>query len=125
MTERKRGGSVPLGTDGERRTALYLEKKGYRIMRYNYRCRFGEIDLIAFDPTGEILCFVEVKTRSGVEYGRPCEAVTCRKRRHIRKTAFHFLVHHPVHFRTMRLDVAEVLCLDGRFYIRYLENIPV
>ena len=81
----KQSSHTDLGKTGERRAALYLERKGYRILRYNYRCPFGEIDLIALDPSGEILCFIEVKTRSGTRYGSPWEAVSGRKRSRIRR----------------------------------------
>lgn len=113
-----------LGKLGERRAALYLEKKGYRILRCNYRCPFGEIDLIALDPSGQILCFVEVKTRSDMRHGRPWEAVTCGKRSRIRRAALHFFSRYPLCCRALRIDAAEVLYLGGKFYIRYLENVP-
>lgn len=120
----KQSSHTDLGKTGERRAALYLERKGYRILRYNYRCPFGEIDLIALDPSGEILCFIEVKTRSGTRYGSPWEAVSGRKRSRIRRAAVHFLSRHPVCCRSVRIDAAEILYLGGKFYIRYLENVP-
>lgn len=78
-----------LGKIGEDMAAAILERKGYRILQRNYRCRYGEIDIIADHYGG--LCFVEVKTRQGFHYGRPCEAVTAEKKKHIRRTARHYL----------------------------------
>ena len=78
-----------LGEIGENMTAEYLRGKGYDILRRNYRCREGEIDIIA-ERYGE-LCFVEVKTRQGFDFGRPCEAVTPEKKRHIRRTASRYI----------------------------------
>ena len=78
-----------LGQIGENAAADVLRAKGYRILRQNYRCRYGEIDIIA-DKCG-CLSFVEVKTRQGLAFGRPGEAVTEEKKRHLRKTAFCYM----------------------------------
>jgi len=78
-----------LGCIGENMAAEVLRSKGYQILRRNYRCRSGEIDIIA-QRFGE-LCFVEVKTRQSFNYGRPCEAVSEEKKRHIRRAARQYL----------------------------------
>lgn len=78
-----------LGEIGENMAADLLRSKGYDILRRNYRCKSGEIDIIA-ERYGE-LCFVEVKTRQGFDYGRPCEAVGSEKKKHIRRTAREYL----------------------------------
>lgn len=78
-----------LGEIGENMAAEMLRSKGYDILRRNYRCRSGEIDIIA-ERYGE-LCFVEVKTRQGFDFGRPCEAVTDEKKNHIRRTARQYI----------------------------------
>ncbi len=80
---------MKLGKIGENMAAEILRNKGYDILRRNYRCRCGEIDIIA-ERHGE-LCFVEVKTRQGFDFGRPCEAVTDEKKRHIRRTAREYI----------------------------------
>ena len=112
-----------LGIAGENRAAAYLEKRGFQICCRNYRCRFGEIDIIARQPQEDILCFVEVKTRSGLQKGRPCEAVTPAKVEHLRRTAQHYLSKYQPVCGRVRIDAAEILYIDHRFYIRYLENI--
>ena len=62
-----------IGTEYERKAGAYLEAKGYVIQEYNFRCRMGEIDIIARD--GKCLVFCEVKYRSGPGSGHPAEAV--------------------------------------------------
>ena len=78
-----------LGEIGENMAAEILREKGYDILRRNYRCREGEIDIIA-ERYGE-LCFVEGKTRQGFDFGRPCEAVTFEKKKRIRRTASRYI----------------------------------
>ncbi|MBQ8639757.1 MAG: YraN family protein [Lachnospiraceae bacterium] len=78
-----------VGGDYERYAAQYLEKQGYRILERNFRCREGEIDLIA-EENG-YLCFIEVKYRSTTASGYPQEAVGYRKQRRIYRTAAAYL----------------------------------
>lgn len=74
----------------ERKAAAYLEERGYRILERNYRCRIGEIDLIA-EKDG-YLVFIEVKYRKDHTMGSPLSAVTRRKQEKIRKTAAWYLM---------------------------------
>ena len=94
-----------MGRWGEGIAAEYLRKKHYTIVAANYRCRFGEIDLIAMD--GNTLCFVEVKTRSNLAVGLPRDYVTAAKRERIRKTALFYLSEKNLDC-PVRFDVAEV-----------------
>ena len=77
------------GQIGEYAAADVLRAKGYRVLRQNYRCRYGEIDIIA--ERGGDVSFVEVKTRQSFRFGRPCEAVTDEKKKHLRRAAHCFL----------------------------------
>lgn len=77
------------GEIGENTAADVLRAKGYRILKRNYRCLYGEIDIIA-EKHGKV-SFVEVKTRQGLDFGRPCEAVTGKKKQHLRKAAYCYL----------------------------------
>ncbi len=77
------------GRIGENTAADVLRAKGYRILKQNYRCRYGEIDIIA-EKYGDV-SFVEVKTRQSFDFGRPCEAVTEEKKRHLKKAAACYL----------------------------------
>lgn len=70
-----------LGDAGERLAAAWLEEHGYRVVARNWRCPYGELDLVA-EREGELV-FVEVKTRRGVRLGAPEEAITAAKRRHL------------------------------------------
>jgi putative endonuclease len=72
-----RDGRRRLGAFGERLAALHLEAKGYRIVARNFRCREGEIDIVAQE--GDTLVFVEVRTRRGDVLGGPAESVTALK----------------------------------------------
>ena len=101
MDERKR-----LGDRGEEAVARWLRGKGYRLLASQYRCRFGEIDLIARSREG-ILCFVEVKTRSNLAVGLPRDYVTAAKQERIRKTALFYLSEKELDC-PVRFDVAEV-----------------
>ncbi|MDD4199814.1 MAG: YraN family protein [Eubacteriales bacterium] len=74
-----------LGQIGENTAADVLRAKGYKILRQNYRCNYGEIDIIA-EKSGD-MSFVEVKTRQNFRFGRPCEAVSEEKKKHIRRVA--------------------------------------
>ncbi len=110
------------GTWGEALVAGYLRRRGCRLEAHSYRCRFGEIDLIAWD--GDTLCFVEVKTRTNTRMGLPREYVTARKQARLRKTALFYLSSHDLDCPT-RFDVAEVYAAvpgDPEACIEYLEN---
>ena len=78
-----------LGRHGERKASAYLKKQGYRILGTNFRCKAGEVDIIAADH--ETLVFVEVKTRSSDKFGTPQEAVTAAKLRTLRQVAHYYL----------------------------------
>ena len=95
-----------VGTAYEQIAGRFLEKKGFQILEYNYRCRAGEIDLIA--ARGSEVSFVEVKTRRNDHYGRPCEAVGAQKIYHIRRTAVHYLQEQEMFYDDVRFHVVEV-----------------
>ncbi len=78
-----------VGRIGEELARRHLETKGYRVVAANYRCRWGEIDLVARD--GPIWAFVEVRTRRSSSYGGPEASLTEAKARRLTLTAQHFL----------------------------------
>ncbi len=89
-------------------------EKGYHILERNFRCRHGEIDLVAEDEHD--LVFVEVKTRRGTAYGLPEDALTPSKRRKIVEVASHYLDLHTSSERSWRIDVVAVqFSKGGRF----------
>jgi putative endonuclease len=102
-----------LGRTGERLAAETLVAQGYTLLERNFRCCYGEIDLIAEKEND--LVFVEVKTRRGCAYGRPEEAVTIRKQRKIVQVAAYYLDLHTCSERSWRIDVVAVqLSLGGK-----------
>ncbi len=96
-----------LGDRGERIAARHLRSLGYRIIRRNYRCPMGEIDLIALD--GDTVVFVEVKTRSGRGFGEPEEAVGPRKQRKLRDVAVSYIKSTRGPMPAVRFDVVSIV----------------
>lgn len=116
-------GALQLGKWGEEWVADRLRRQGWRIAARNFRCRLGEIDIIA--ENGIYLAFVEVKLRKNGQYGAACEAVTPSKQRKLRLTAQFYLMGHPTGLQP-RFDVAEVYAPQGvrteKPDIYYIEN---
>ncbi|MBQ8590070.1 MAG: YraN family protein [Firmicutes bacterium] len=109
------------GQWGEELACNYLRRNGYEILERNFRCRTGELDIIAVK--GSVLCFVEVKSRRGTLHGWPSEAVTPQKQKHLKGAALYYLHSHPGdQIRDLRMDVIEVLRVDRRNYIRHIKN---
>ena len=101
----------PLGDRGERLAAEHLERGGWTILARNYRLGHREVDLVA--QRGEVVAFVEVKTRAGLGYGHPLEAITLRKRREIQQVAQAWVDAHGREGDTYRYDAIAVLIIDG------------
>ena len=99
-----------LGRWGEDRAAEYLRDRGYHILAANWKCRFGEIDLVAGD--GTCLCFVEVKLRKSAAYGSAAEFVDRRKQSRLRATAELYLMRHPTDLQP-RFDIVEIYAPQG------------
>jgi putative endonuclease len=98
-----------LARAGELEAGVELERRGYRILARNYRCRGGEADLVAEE--GETLVFVEVKTRSQLRYGLPREAVGWSKQQRLGRAAEQYCAVNEVDERPIRFDVVEVVIL--------------
>ncbi|MCU1406368.1 MAG: YraN family protein [Glaciihabitans sp.] len=96
-----------LGRRGEQWAVTYLEKHGLRIIERNWRCSYGEIDVIA-DDDGEFV-FVEVKTRSSVAFGHPLQAVTAAKLARMRRLAAAWCAENPGSHHRVRLDVVAIV----------------
>jgi putative endonuclease len=103
---------IELGAHGERIAAAYLTDAGLRLLDRNWRCREGELDIVARE--GDALVFCEVKTRRAVGYGHPVEAVTPTKQRRLRVLAQRWLAAHDEHAPDLRFDVVGVLVQPGR-----------
>ena len=100
-----------LGAWGEERAAKYLRSKGYTILERNFRCRAGEIDIIAL--RGGVIAFVEVKLRRDSEFAEAREFVTPAKQRRVILTAEYWLVSHRTELQP-RFDVIEIVTPKGR-----------
>ena len=96
-----------IGTEEEALAAVFLKAQGYEIMEQNFRCRLGEIDIIARD--GSALVFIEVKYRRNAAYGTPAEAVNLRKQQKICKVADYYRMKHRVSDgQACRFDVVAI-----------------
>lgn len=100
------GNHVETGRRGEELAARYLAEHGFRILQHRFRTRSGEIDLVAEE--GEILAFIEVKTRSSAACGRPAEAVDRRKQSRLTRAAEVYLARTGQYEAVCRFDVVEV-----------------
>ena len=108
MTTQKTMTRVQLGAMGEALAVDHLTKMGLRIVNRNWRCRYGELDVIACDEATRTLVFVEVKTRTGDGYGGLAHAVTARKVRRLRRLAGLWLAGQDERWAAIRLDVIGV-----------------
>lgn len=98
--------STRVGREGEALAVAYLKKKGYRILKKNYHCPLGEIDIIAMDS--RTVCFIEVKTRSTTRYDRPEVAVHRSKQHRLSKLALWFLKENRLLKTPARFDVVAI-----------------
>ncbi|MBE7036891.1 MAG: YraN family protein [Ruminococcaceae bacterium] len=112
-----------IGMAGEKAACKFLKKNGYKILELNYQRAVGkivgEIDIIA--RKGDVVSFVEVKTRQGAEFGLPCEAVTYGKQQRIIKTAYTYIAEHQLDLN-YSFDIVEVYH-DGKKVIQ-VHHIP-
>lgn len=110
------------GKIGENLACQYLEKNNYKIIERNFRCRQGEIDIIACDKIKNELVFVEVKTRSSLKYGRPSDAVEKVKQRHIKNVAQYYYYKKRIKDTAIRFDVIEVFLNNSNYKIEHIEQ---
>ncbi|MDO4841054.1 MAG: YraN family protein [Phoenicibacter congonensis] len=117
----KKSNNKELGTRGEKAAERFLYRRNYEIIERNWRSRFGEADIIAMDD--ECLVFVEVKTRSTLEQGFPCEAVDAKKRAKYEKIALDYLGQSDLFDIPIRFDVIDIVQVDeNRAAIRHHVN---
>jgi putative endonuclease len=111
------------GDKGEEIAANFLIARGYRIVERNFRCKGGEVDIIARDPADKSLVFLEVKARRNQAYGVPQLAVTPFKQRQISKAALTWITKNRQHDQNARFDVIAIL-LDagGRHAVEHIVN---
>jgi putative endonuclease len=108
------------GRLGEKQAADFLKKKGYRILETNYRCRYGEIDIVARQSNR--LVFVEVRTKTDLTFGTPEESISYAKMQHMERSAEHYLQEHQADNLDWRIDVIAIE-LDADLRPRRIEQI--
>lgn len=108
MTTQRTLTRAQLGALGEQLAVDHLTGLGLRILNRNWRCRYGELDVIACDPGARSVVFVEVKTRTGDGYGGLAHAVTQPKVRRLRRLAGLWLAGQDQRWAAVRIDVIGV-----------------
>lgn len=97
-----------IGALGEQLAVDHLTSLGFRVLVRNWRCRYGELDVIAADATSRIVVFVEVKTRTSDQFGGAAQAVTPEKVRRLRRLAGLWLASQDRSWAAVRIDVIGV-----------------
>ena len=116
-------GNKGTGILGEEIATNFLTARAYRILERNFRCKGGEVDIIARDPDDKSLVFIEVKARRGLTYGVPQLAVTTFKQRQISKAALTWLSKNHLHDTNARFDVIAILLhTDVAHNIEHIKN---
>lgn len=117
-----------IGDKGEEIAVTFLEKLGYVVLERNYRYKRAEIDIVCIDPTGEdvlsdVLVFVEVKTRSRTDFGRPEEAVSKTKKRNLIRAAEGFIYERQWQETVCRFDVISIIRLaPGKPEVKHFKH---
>ena len=113
-----------LGIFGENKACNYLIKHNYKIIERNFKCKHGEIDIIAKDLSKSELVFIEVKTRSSLKYGIPAQAINSYKKKHLIYAARNYILKHQVNFDTfVRFDVIEIFANNYKFKLHHIQQI--
>ncbi|MGB9594865.1 MAG: YraN family protein [Candidatus Poribacteria bacterium] len=114
-----------VGNKGESIAEDYLKQKGYKIIQKNYRCRFGEIDIIAKDQ--DTIVFVEVRTKQNDNFGSPQDSITPAKIEKISKTSLSFIQEKKFAGFSYRFDFIAITFSQGKPNIEHIENafIPI
>ena len=110
-----------IGKSGEDIATKYLEELGYTIIERNFVAMQGEIDIVARDK--KELVFIEVKTRTSKEFGRPVDAVNISKQKHLISTVKYYLYSKHLENEFVRIDVIEVYLYRGNCKINHLKQI--
>ncbi|MBI5047848.1 MAG: YraN family protein [Deltaproteobacteria bacterium] len=111
---------INTGRQGEELAAAFLKQNGYRILENNFRCRYGEIDIIATE--GKTLAFIEVKTKTNNKFGPPKLAVDFNKQRQLSKTATAYLIQKKLTNYPARFDVVGISIMENETEIELIRN---
>lgn len=111
---------IDIGKRGETLAISFLKKNGYRIIESNFRCRYGEIDIIAQE--GKTVAFIEVKTKTNNRFGSPTQAIDLRKQRQVSKTALIYISQKRLTNYSARFDVVGVNIKGSNSEIELIKN---
>lgn len=110
-----------IGQAGEKVAVAFLKKHGYRIIQQNFRCKFGEIDIIAYHR--KTFCFIEVKARTTKAFGLPEQAVTKRKQKQIIRVTQYYLKRNKITDRICcRFDIVAISLDEGKPEVKLIKN---
>ena len=112
-----------IGIWGENLICKYLEENNYKIIKRNFLCRQGEIDIIANDKSKKELVFIEVKTRSNFKYGNPIEAVDKDKQKHMKLAIRYYIYKNKIENIAVRIDVIEVYLKKEGYKINHIKQV--
>lgn len=105
------------GKAGEDIAVYHLQKDGYKILKRNYRCKQGEIDIIAKDKN--CLVFIEVKSRYNKKFGQGSESISIRKSNKIKKVALNYMTRDcDIDYDRVRFDAVEIFFMYKKVWIR-------
>ncbi len=108
------------GNEAESAAVRHLEARGYRVRARNFRCRYGELDVVA--EQGDTVCFVEVRMRSTAVWGDPAHTVSFAKQRRVVKAALHYLFQNDLRERMVRFDVVSVVGQGEQARVEHIPN---
>lgn len=109
-----------IGKYGEEIAVEYLENNKYKIIETNFSCKQGEIDIIAKDK--KEIVFIEVKTRTNIMYGRPADAVTYYKKKHILQSIQYYLYIKKLENEFVRIDIIEIYIKNNKYKINHIKG---
>ena len=111
-----------LGAKGEKLAARFLKRKGYKIIQRNYRCKLGEVDIVA--EQDKTLVFVEVRTQQTEKFGPPQYSINSAKRSHISRVALFYIKEKRLVEQSCRFDVIAITFPSGsrKPNIEHIEN---
>jgi putative endonuclease len=111
-----------LGQQGEQLATRFLAEAGLTILDRNWRCKHGEIDIVGLDGRTLVIC--DVKTRSGLRFGTPLEAITRQKAWRLRKLAVLWVNAHGLIFEEIRIDIVGILrTTSGDFTVEHVRGV--
>jgi putative endonuclease len=109
-----------IGQRGEEMAVSFLKGLNYQILERNYRCKLGEVDIIALD--NDTLVFIEVRTRSSLDFGLPQESINRRKRHQISKVALEFMLRKKMKNIPARFDVVAISLEPGKEKVDHIKD---